>query len=165
MRNGPEIPYFGITPKEFLVSYAPTIAAAGLTLYLTWGKYIESSQHGSDRAPWFLAAGAIYILGTVADKISSIRNVNTAARANNLGIKVEVIETNPFLPNSATKRDLLSGRKLAIDAGVGVVGTAIPPGGIAFGVSRLVVAVKNEFIVNRPIRALIEKKINNTGGI
>lgn len=141
--------------REFGIHYVPFLALALVTFYAAYEKYPRVGQQ--EQLPWFLIAAAACIIGTVADKTVSIRTSHTLSEADQLGIKHNVVEGNPFLPDRPTTREFLLSRKTPLEVGAGIAGVFYPPLGIALGVSRLAVAAKNEFFINRSIRRQISE--------
>lgn len=108
--------------------------------------------------PGYLLSTSIFILGRLADRLSTIQASKAAIQANELGIKYSAREMNPSLPPYPTKKDIFSRRWAFIDSALLTVGVVYPPLGIALGSLFTTDAIGNK-LTEKYLKRRIDKVI------
>lgn len=123
--------------------YLYAVGLIGLSSLLTY--YLADNLHLLNKSlvPWSIASALFYIVGIVADKVSTIKISNAVKESETLGIPQNIRETNPLLPDLPTKKDILSPKILALEAGVLIPSVIFPPFGAYFGISGFYSAIHN----------------------
>lgn len=84
--------------------------------------------------PTYLITSAIFISGRIADNLSTLATVKTVEKLEQqLNIKITCEETNQYLPERPSKKQLFSKPKAAFDAAFLIPGLIFPPFGIILG--------------------------------
>lgn len=89
------------------------------------------------------AAASIYIIGSIFDKISTEKIIQTVDSAEQSRIEHPLNETNPFLPKRPKPKDLYRGVHLLLEIIFVPVSEIVPPLGYSLGIRRTVVGLSN----------------------
>lgn len=97
----------------------------------------------------YVASAGFYILGRVADRVTTIRSIKEAKKANDNDIDLGLVEHNPMFPKQPTVDAISSRDKYIVDASCLTGGIIIPPIGALFGFASFAVATANTVALNR----------------
>lgn len=147
-------------PRKFYeVSHKVHIALAiGIGYLLTY--VIGTDVDIATRA----AGGAAFLIGALADRLSTIKAFNAMNEAESLGMVPISSESNILLGNVHTAEEFKnSPRVLAIDTIAMALSVSSPGFGIAAGLAKVQAAVNNTRVANRMERAIeIFEEANET---
>jgi len=113
-----------------------------------WGGYgLLLANYGVfhlDSIPVHVTAATLYIISALADRYSTIKGFEAADKANEVGLGVEIMETQMGISNVKNTSDYIHTRRpLVMDAIGTIVSTLIPPFGISLATGKDLAAVNN----------------------
>jgi hypothetical protein len=111
---------------------------------------------GEAMLPSYCVTALLYIIGRLADNITTVNAFATARQAEAQGIETSLTELNFNLPKQPTAQDVFSRKKTLIDASLLIPGLLIPPIGTAMGALSLLAAANNYLV-----RASIATRLHN----
>jgi hypothetical protein len=106
--------------------------------------------------PTYFVTALLYIIGRLADNITTVNAFATARQAEAQGIKASLIELNLNLPKQPTAQDVFGRKKTMLDASMLVPGLLIPTIGALMGGLSLLAAANNYLV-----RAAIAARLHN----
>jgi hypothetical protein len=111
---------------------------------------------GEAMLPTYCVTALLYIIGRLADNITTVNAFATARQAEAQGIKASLIELNLNLPKQPTAQDVFGRKKTMLDASMLVPGLLIPTIGALMGGLSLLAAANNYLV-----RAAIAARLHN----
>lgn len=99
--------------------------------------------YGDKMLPYYTAAAIIYIIGRIADKKSTMDNIDIVNRSTELGLDIDIKETSPFIPENPTKEDLFTTVPTITEASILVPAIILPIIGIGAGIGSFLVSLHN----------------------
>lgn len=138
--------------QPLYLAFLTVLGVAAVNVYRA--RYFKMT--GPKMLPWYLASATIYISGRIADKVSTIRMLDTITRSGKAGFNPNLIEMNSNLPAELTRDQYtrLYRRKNIIDSCFLAAGVIFPPNAIALGIGSFLATIHNE-----KLRVKIEKEM------
>jgi hypothetical protein len=133
----------GTEKLKLRANYLRDIGMIGLSSLAIYNLEDQLGLLDQSFLPWSVAAALFYIAGRVADKVSTIKVLDVVKESEELDIPRDVIETNPYLPDRPSKKDLFHPKKISLEMAYLVPAVVFPPVGVFLGLASFYASVHN----------------------
>jgi len=139
--------WYEIDPRKArIISYI--LPALALT-------YANNELFHMNSLPAHIVSATLYLIGTLADRYSTVKGLNVNKLAQQLGIDTKTQETNRLVSHiTDSKEFMLNKSALALDTGVGILSFFSPGLGVGFTIGRIHSTVSNSRSIKRIERAI-----------